>query len=125
MKLSGCVNCNLSIDGGSYIVSLFFKVILQQFEDGFFVIDDKRTIRALVYYPMNVGRNVEEVLRLVTALQITDQHACATPVDWRPGQKVVVPPPKIVPEVRERLSHRGKDYDVKDFYLSFRDGPPN
>jgi len=90
-----------------------------------FVIDDKRTIRALIYYPMNVGRNVEEVLRLVTALQISDQHACATPVDWRLGQKVIVPPPKVVPEVHERLSHRGRDYDVKDFYLSFREGPPN
>ncbi len=76
-------------------------------------------------YPLNVGRNVDEVLRLVTALQTADQHACSNPVDWRPGQKVVVPPPKGVPEIRERLSHRGRDYDVKDFYLSFREGPPN
>ncbi len=90
-----------------------------------FVIDPKRTIRALIYYPMNVGRNVDEVLRLVIALQIADQHACSTPVDWRPGQKVVVPAPKVVPEIRERLSHKGRDYDVKDFYLSFREGPPN
>ncbi len=90
-----------------------------------FVIDPKRTIRALIYYPLNVGRNVDEVLRLVTALQTADQHACSTPVDWRPGQKVVVPPPKVVPEIRERLSHRGRDYDVKDFSLSCREGPPN
>jgi peroxiredoxin (alkyl hydroperoxide reductase subunit C) len=45
-----------------------------------FVIDPKRAIRALIYYPMNAGRNVEEVLRLVTALQTADKHACATPV---------------------------------------------
>lgn len=90
-----------------------------------FVIDAKRTIRALVYYPMNVGRNVEEILRLVTALQVADQFACATPVDWRPGEKVVVPPPKNVNEVYERLSHQARDYDVKAFYLSFREGPPN
>jgi peroxiredoxin (alkyl hydroperoxide reductase subunit C) len=89
------------------------------------VIDPKRTIRALIYYPMNVGRNVDEVLRLVTALQIAYQHACSTPVDLRPGQKVVVPAPRVVPEIRERLSHKGRDYDVKDFYLSFREGPPN
>ncbi|MFN7920296.1 MAG: peroxiredoxin [Bryobacteraceae bacterium] len=86
-----------------------------------FIIDPKRVIRALVYYPMNAGRNVDEILRLVTALQTTDQHSCATPVNWRPGDKVVVPPPKTVADVEERLSHQGKDYDVWDFYLSLRE----
>jgi peroxiredoxin 2/4 len=88
-----------------------------------FIIDPKHVIRALVYYPMNAGRNVDEILRLVTALQTADQYACALPVNWKPGEKVVVPPPKTMEEVSERLSHAGKDYDVKDFYLSLRDQP--
>lgn len=86
-----------------------------------FVIDPKRTIRAIIYYPLNAGRNVDEIMRLVTALQTIDAHSCATPVNWRPGDKVVVPPPKTVADVEERLSHKGKDRDVKDFYLSLRD----
>lgn len=88
-----------------------------------FVIDPKRTIRAIIYYPLNAGRNVDEILRLVTALQTVDKHACATPVNWKPGEKVVVPPPKTVADVEERLSHKGKDREVKDFYLSLRELP--
>ncbi len=88
-----------------------------------FIIDPKHTVRALLYYPLNAGRNIDEILRLVTALQTADQYACALPVNWRPGDKVVVPPPKQMAEVAERLSHAGKDYDVKDFYLCLRDQP--
>ncbi len=84
-----------------------------------FVIDPKRVIRALIYYPMNAGRNVDEVLRLATALQTADQFACATPVNWKEGDKVVVPPPKTVEEVAERLSH--SDREIKDFYLTLKD----
>ena len=84
-----------------------------------FVIDPKRVIRALIYYPMNAGRNVEEVLRLVTALQTADQYSCATPVNWKEGDKVVASPPKTVDEVTERLSHTERE--IKDFYLSFKD----
>jgi peroxiredoxin (alkyl hydroperoxide reductase subunit C) len=81
-----------------------------------FIIDPKRIVRALVYYPMNVGRNVEEVARLLEALQTADQNACATPVNWRKGEKVIVPPPKTVNEVKERESH--KEYEHFDFYLN-------
>ena len=70
---------------------------------------------------MTNGRNVEEVLRLVKSLQTSDSQTCATPVNWKPGEKVIVPPPKTVNDVAERLSHKGKDYEVRDFYLSFRD----
>lgn len=86
-----------------------------------FVIDPKRSVRALIYYPMNAGRNVDEVLRLVTALQTADKHACATPVNWREGEKVVVLPPKTVADVEELLSHTERD--IKDFYLSLKDLP--
>ena len=84
-----------------------------------FVIDPKRVIRALIYYPMNAGRNVDEVLRLVTALQTAEKFSCATPVNWKEGEKVVVSPPKTVEEVAERLSH--PDREVKDFYLTLKD----
>lgn len=88
-----------------------------------FIIDPRRTIRALVYYPMNVGRNVEEIFRLVRALQTADEFSVATPVNWTEGQKVVVPPPKNVDAVRERETHKGKDYDYKDFYLCLKELP--
>lgn len=88
-----------------------------------FLIDPKRVIRALLYYPLNVGRNLDEILRLARALQTADGNACATPVNWQPGEKVVVPPPKTMGEVKERLSHQGKDYEVKDFYLCLKDLP--
>jgi len=81
-----------------------------------FVIDPKQVVRALVYYPMNVGRNVDEILRLVTALQTAEQFACATPVNWKPGEKVVVPPPKNMKDVKERETH--KEYERYDFYLN-------
>ena len=81
-----------------------------------FVIDPKQTIRALIYYPLNVGRNVDEVVRLIDALQTADSKAVACPVNWKPGDKVIVPPPKTVADVQERESH--KEYERFDFYLN-------
>jgi peroxiredoxin (alkyl hydroperoxide reductase subunit C) len=83
-----------------------------------FVIDPGRKVRALVYYPLNVGRNIDEIKRLLTALQMTDKHKVAAPVNWKPGDKVIVPPPKTVADVAERLGH--KDYEQVDFYLNKR-----
>jgi peroxiredoxin 2/4 len=81
-----------------------------------FLIDPKRVVRALVYYPMNVGRNIDEIMRLLDALQTADTNACATPVNWKVGEKVVVPPPKTVNDVKERATH--KEYERFDFYLN-------
>ncbi|MGD9851625.1 MAG: peroxiredoxin [Nitrospirales bacterium] len=86
-----------------------------------FVIDPKRTIRAIVYYPLNAGRNVDEILRLTSALQTTERHACATPANWKEGEKVVVPPPKTVEEVEKHAAHQ--EWEHKDFYLSLKDLP--
>ncbi|MGQ9696716.1 MAG: peroxiredoxin [Armatimonadota bacterium] len=80
-----------------------------------FIIDDKAVIRALVYYPMSNGRNIDEILRLIDAIQTSDAYGVATPANWRPGDKVIVPPPKTMDEVQERLTG---DYEEKiDFYL--------
>ncbi|HTL71623.1 MAG TPA: peroxiredoxin [Candidatus Eisenbacteria bacterium] len=79
-----------------------------------FVIDPKRVIRGIIYYPLNVGRNVDEVLRLLDALQTADKNGVACPVNWKPGDKVIVPPPKTEAEIeaREKTNH-----EKIDFYL--------
>jgi len=81
-----------------------------------FVIDPKSTIRAIIYYPLNVGRNVDEVLRVVDALQTADGKGVACPVNWKPGDKVIVPPPKTEQAVDERLAMQG--VERLDFYLT-------
>jgi len=80
-----------------------------------FFIDPNRKIRAIIYYPLNIGRNVDEVKRVLTALQTSDEKGVACPVNWQPGDKVIVPPPKTEKDVDERLSN--KDYECLDFYL--------
>ncbi len=81
-----------------------------------FAIDPKGTIRAIIYYPLNIGRNVDEVLRVVDALQTADGKGVACPVNWKPGDKVIVPPPKSEKEVDDRLALQ--NVERLDFYLT-------
>jgi peroxiredoxin (alkyl hydroperoxide reductase subunit C) len=81
-----------------------------------FVIDPKRVVRALIYYPLNIGRNVEEVIRIIDALQTADKNGVACPVNWKPGEKVIVPPPKTEKEVADRLALQ--NVERLDFYLT-------
>lgn len=81
-----------------------------------FFIDDKRKLRAMIYYPLNVGRNFDEILRVVDALQTADKHGVACPADWRPGDKVIVPPPGTTKDAEERT--KNTSYEVKDWYFS-------
>ena len=80
-----------------------------------FFIDPKGTIRLIMYYPLNVGRNMDEIKRALVALQTADEHSVAMPLDWRPGDQVIVPPPKTVKDMQER---EASDYDMQDFYLA-------
>lgn len=57
-----------------------------------FIIDPDKKIRLTMTYPMNVGRNFEEILRVIDALQTGDKNHIATPADWRPGDEVIIPP---------------------------------
>jgi peroxiredoxin (alkyl hydroperoxide reductase subunit C) len=82
-----------------------------------FFIDDKGILRAMLYYPMSNGRYIPEIIRLVKALQTTDKHGVATPANWQPGDKVVVPAPKNKAEMDKRLS---EGYECKDWYLCFK-----
>ncbi len=80
-----------------------------------FVIDDKQIIRAIIYYPLTTGRNMDEILRLLQALQTTDKHGVATPANWKPGQKVIVPPPKTQEMAEQRVAD--KSVQCKDWYF--------
>ncbi|MEM6265030.1 MAG: peroxiredoxin [Bacteroidota bacterium] len=84
-----------------------------------FFIDPNGIVRMILYYPLNVGRNVEEIKRSLVALQTTDIHGVACPVNWQEGEKVVVPPPKNLEEMQERIDNTS--YDKIDFYLAKKD----
>ena len=80
-----------------------------------FVIDPKQIVRAMIYYPLTTGRNVAEIVRLVHALQTSDEHHVATPAGWQPGDKVIVPPPRTQEDAADRLA--SSSYDCFDWYL--------
>src|SRR5205823_8742567 len=80
-----------------------------------FVIDDKGIVRAMIYYPLTNGRNIDEILRLVRALQTTDKNTVSTPANWQPGDKVIVPPPLNQKAAEERVATGG---EVVDWYFT-------
>jgi alkyl hydroperoxide reductase subunit AhpC len=57
-----------------------------------FIIGPDKKIKAMLIYPMTSGRDFDEVLRLLDSCQLTARHTVATPVNWRPGQDVIIPP---------------------------------
>jgi len=86
-----------------------------------FFIDPKRTLRAMIYYPLNVGRNFDEILRVVDALQTVDANAVACPANWKPGDDVIVPAPVTSDAAEQRAG--SKEYQVSDWYFAKRHLP--
>ncbi len=81
-----------------------------------FFIDPEKKIRLIMYYPLNVGRNMDEILRALTALQVSDDKQVAMPLDWKPGDKVIIPPPKTLEEYEARLAD--DTIEKVDWYLA-------
>ncbi len=82
-----------------------------------FFIDPKRKVKLIMYYPHNVGRNMDEIFRVLKAMQISEKHSVVLPLNWQPGDKVIVPPPRTVDAMKER---ENSDYEMVDFYLAKR-----
>ncbi len=80
-----------------------------------FIIDPEGILRAMVYYPMTNGRSIEEFVRLIEALQTSDQHGVATPENWHPGDKVIVPPPATAQAADARMN---EGFETTDWYFS-------
>jgi peroxiredoxin (alkyl hydroperoxide reductase subunit C) len=83
-----------------------------------FVIDPKQKVRAVIYYPMQLGRSIDELLRVVQGLQTVDANGVSVPADWKPGDPVIVPAPATQADAAKRANGGGAGLDVKTWYLA-------
>lgn len=82
-----------------------------------FFIDPHGIIRAIIYYPLSLGRNFDEIYRVVIALQTADKFSVATPADWRPGDEVIVPPAGSCGVAKDRMENTDEDVHCYDWFF--------
>lgn len=80
-----------------------------------FFIDPKGIIRTIIYYPLSLGRNFDELYRVVVALQAADEFGIATPADWRPGDDVIIGPAGSCGTAQDRMDDG--ELDCKDWFF--------
>ena len=85
-----------------------------------FIIDDKQIVRTILVYPMNIGRNIPEILRVVRALQVSDCNNQMAPVNWMPNEPMIVPMPQTFAQLQERNENIMKQQNGMNWYLSFQ-----
>ncbi len=81
-----------------------------------FFIDPEGIIRAIIYYPLSLGRNFDELYRVVVALQAADEFGIATPADWRPGDDVIIGPAGSCGTAQDRMEGK-EEMDCKEWYF--------
>jgi len=87
---------------------------------GVFVIDPNDKIRAIFFYPMNVGRNMDEIKRTLMALQMADGKNVLTPANWMPGGQVLIPAPKTEAEADKLAAKNDPDLKELVWYMWFK-----
>jgi peroxiredoxin (alkyl hydroperoxide reductase subunit C) len=85
-----------------------------------FIIDPKGVIRTILYYPLSMGRNFDEIKRIILALQKADSEGVATPADWRPGDDVIVPTAGSCGTAKERMEDKSDDIYCLDWFMCFK-----
>ena len=85
-----------------------------------FIIDDKQIVRTILVYPMNIGRNIPEILRVVRALQVADCNNQMSPVNWMKNEPMIVPMPQTFAQLQERNENIMKQQNGMNWYLSFK-----
>ena len=88
-----------------------------------FIIDPETKVRAILYYPLSNGRNMEEVKRLLIAMQHSDEHKIATPANWQLGDDVIVPPPGSCGAIQERMAQTDPDVKCLDWFMCLKKCP--
>lgn len=86
-----------------------------------FIIDDKGIVRVILVYPLNVGRFIPEIIRIIQALQMSDCNHSSTPANWIPGRTVIMPPPRTFPLLQERLDYISQNNNGLNWYLAFEE----
>lgn len=81
-----------------------------------FFVDPTGTIRAIIYYPLTIGRNFDELYRALIAMQTTDAFSVACPADWQPGDDVIVPTAGSCGVAKERMEDK-ENMDCKDWFF--------
>ena len=82
-----------------------------------FVIDPQGMIRTIIYYPLSMGRNFDEIMRVIKALQTADAFSVATPADWRPGDRVIVPPAGSCGTAKDRMDGKEDGVECEDWFF--------
>ena len=82
-----------------------------------FFIDPKGIIRTIIYYPLSLGRNFEELYRVLIALKTADEFGIATPADWQPGDDVIVPPAGSCNTAKDRVEGKEEGVECKDWFF--------
>jgi peroxiredoxin (alkyl hydroperoxide reductase subunit C) len=82
-----------------------------------FYIDPKNIVRAIMYYPLSLGRNFDEIKRVLIGLQTVDNFGVALPADWRPGDEVIVPPAGSCGAAKDRMEGKEKDLHCYDWFF--------
>ncbi len=85
-----------------------------------FLIDPKAKVRAMLYYPLSNGRNMQEIKRLLLAMQKSDKEQIATPANWQPGDDVIIPPPGSCGVAKERMEKKEEGKYCLDWFMCFR-----
>lgn len=85
-----------------------------------FVVDPEGKIRTILYYPLSMGRNFDEIKRIILALQKADKDGVATPADWRPGDDVIIPTPGSCGTAKERMDSQDENTYCLDWFMCFK-----
>jgi peroxiredoxin (alkyl hydroperoxide reductase subunit C) len=88
-----------------------------------FIMDPNAVVRAVLYYPLSNGRNIQEIKRLLTAMQVSDAEKVATPANWQPGDDVIVPPPGSCGTAKDRVEKPSPDMTVLDWFMVLKKRP--
>ena len=85
-----------------------------------FVIDPKGVIRTIIYYPLSIGRNFDELIRVVQALKAADEFGVACPADWRPGDDFIVPTAGSCGTAKDRMDGKQEGVVCKDWFFCLK-----
>ena len=85
-----------------------------------FIIDPNSKVRAILYYPLSTGRNMDEIKRMIIAMQKSDSDGVATPANWKPGEDVIISPPGSCGAAKDRMETEEDNKYCLDWFMCFR-----